>query len=142
MLDFQYRPTSHQSSERRAVSQMASTEQEYHFVKQLSEDFLCPVTLDLMLQPHQTNCCGKHLSQEAATKIQGEGGACPLCKEPQLNTVLDKWFRRQVNELHVFCCHEDRGCGWQGELSNLEHHVQSCPMKTTQLMTDLLKLPV
>ena len=121
---------------------MAPKEREYHFVEQLSKDFFCPVTLDLLLQPYQTNCCGKHLSQEAATRIEGEGRACPLCKEPHLNTMLDKWFRRQVHELHVFCRHEDRGCGWQGELSDLEFHVQACPLKTAPLMTDLLKLPV
>ena len=61
-------------------------------------------------------------------RIQGEGGACPLCKEPHLNTMLDKNIRRQVNELRVFCNHEDRGCGWQGQLSDLEHHVHSCSM--------------
>ena len=119
-----------------------STEQNYYFVEQLSEDFYCPVTFNLLLQPHLTECCGKHISQEAATRIQGEGGACPLCKEAHLNTMLDKNIRRQVNELRVFCHHEDRGCGWQGELSDLEHHVQSCPMKNFPLMTDLQKLPV
>ena len=121
---------------------MSSTEQEYHFVEQPSENFFCPVTFDLLLQPHLTECCGKHLSQEAATRIQRAGGACPLCKEPQLNTMLDKHVRRQINELRVFCLHEDRGCRWQGGLSDLERHAQSCPMKTAPLRTDLLKLPV
>ena len=106
------------------------TSKEYTFVEQPSEDFFCPVTYGLMFQPHLTECCGKHLSQEAATRIQGEGGACPLCNTPNLKTTLNKHFRRQVNALYVFCCHEDRGCGWQGELSELKHHIQSCPMKT------------
>ena len=56
--------------------------------------------------------------------------------------MLDKRLRRQVNKLRVFCRHEERGCGWQGELSDLEHHVQSCPMKNLPLMTDLQELPV
>ena len=65
--------------------------------------------------------------------------------------MIDKNFLRQVNELRVFCRHEDRGCGWQGKLSGLERHVQSCPMKTAPLRTaqshhmkttNLLKLPV
>ena len=43
--------------------------------------------------------------------------------------MLSKHFQRQVNELRVFCRHEDKGCGWQGELSDLERHVQSCPMR-------------
>ena len=126
----------------RISDQPTPAQEDFPFIEQPSEEFFCPVTYGLLLQPHLTACCGKHLSQEAATRIQGEGGACPLCNEPHLTTVLDKRFRRQVNEFRVFCHHEDRGCGWQGELSDLERHVQSCPMKTTPLMTDLLKLPV
>ena len=86
------------------------------------------MTYGLLLQPHLTSCCGKHLSQEATTRIQREGGACPLCKTPRWGTVLNKHFQRQVNALHVFCRHEDRGCEWYGELSYFERHVQSCPM--------------
>ena len=114
---------------------MASTDQEYRFVEQPSKDFFCPVTYGLLLEPHLTACCGKHLSQEATARIQGERGACPLCKESHFSTVLNKHFLRQVHELHVLCRHENRGCGWQGELSDLERHMQSCPMKTAPLIS-------
>ena len=121
---------------------MASIEQEYHFVEEPSKDFFCPVTFGLLLQPHLTGCCGKHLSQEATTRIQGEGGACPMCKKPHLSTMLNKHFLRQVNELHVFCHHKDRGCEWQGELSDLERHVKCCPMKTAPLLTSRIRCQV
>ena len=131
------------SSEGGAPSQTTlSTEQEYHFVEQPSTDFFCPVMYGLLLQPHLTQCCGNHLSQEAAARIQGEGGACPVCNAVPFNTVLNKHFLRQVNELHVFCRHEDRGCAWQGELSDLERHVPSCLMRDAPPMTELLELPV
>ena len=100
------------------------------------------MTFGLLLQPHLTSCCGKHLSQEAAIRIQGERGACPLCNEPDWSTVLNKHFKRQLYALRVFCRHEVRGCGWQGELSDLERHVQSCVMGDGPLMTELLKLPL
>ena len=124
---------------RKSSDQPPQAEEEFPFIEEPSGDFFCPVTYGLLLQPHQTMCCGKHLSQEAATRIQGEGGACPLCKEPHLNTVLDKWFRCQVNEVLLFCHHEERGCGWQGELSNFEHHVQSCPMKPQVCVTGVVE---
>ena len=127
---------------RKSSYQPTPAEEDFPFVERPSEDLFCPVTYGLLLQPHLTACCGKHLSQEAAARIQREGGACPLCNEPHFTTVLNKHFLRQVNELRVFCHHEDSGCGWQGELSDLERHVQSCPMKTASLMTDLLKLPL
>ena len=122
------------------MEQQTTEDKDYSFIEQPSDDFFCPVTFGLLLQPHLTSCCGKHLSQEATTRIQIEGGDCPLCKTPRWSTVLNKHFQRQVNALHVFCRHEDRGCGWHGELSDLECHIQSCPMTDRPLMTDLLKL--
>ena len=119
-----------------------STGHECSFVEEPSEDFFCPITYGLLLQPHLTLCCGKHISQEAAIRIEEKGGACPLCNAAHLNTVLNKHFLRQVKELRVFCRHEDRGCDWQGELSDLERHVHSCPMSCAEPMSELLKLPV
>ncbi|CAI8047990.1 hypothetical protein GBAR_LOCUS26520, partial [Geodia barretti] len=102
---------------------------EYRFVEQPSADFFCPVTMGLLLQPHLTSCCGKHISQEAAAKIRREKLPCPLCKKAHWNTMLDKRFRREVNALHVCCRHEDRGCGWQGEMTTFHTHAKSCPMR-------------
>ena len=124
---------------RKLSDQPLPVEDDFPFVEWPSKDFFCPVTYGLLLQPHLTACCGNHFSQDAVTRIEKKKGACPLCNELHFNTMLDKRFRRQVHELRVFCRHEDRGCGWQGVLSDLEHHVQSCPMKTTP---DLQKLPV
>ena len=119
-----------------------SSEEDYLFVEQPSKDLFCPVTFGLLLQPHLTSCCGNHISQEAASRIQRDRGTCPLCNTHQLTTVLNKHFQRQVKSLRVFCCHDDRGCGWQGELVNFDSHVQSCPMRDTPPMTELMKLPL
>ena len=132
---FLYRRISVQPSEGRDISQTSLAEQDFLFVEQPSKNFLCPVTYGLLLQPHLTACCGKHLSEEAAMKIQGEttiwlqgeGGACPLCNMPDLVTLPDKYFLHQVKMLRVFCHHKKRGCKWQGELFDMDHHHQSCP---------------
>ncbi|CAI8033424.1 Interferon-induced helicase C domain-containing protein 1, partial [Geodia barretti] len=116
--------------------------EDYLFVEQPSDDFFCPVTFGLLLHPYLTSCCGNHLSEEAASRIQREGGACPLCKKKDWSTMFNKHFQRQVNSLCMFCCHEDRGCGWQGELAAFHPHVNSCPMRDCPPMTELVKLPV
>ena len=122
--------------------QVPSVDEDYPFVEQPSDDFFCPVTMGLLLHPHLTSCCGNHISEEAASRIQREGGACPLCKKKDWSTMFSKHFQRQVNSLRVFCRHEDRGCGWQGELTAFHHHVNSCPMRDGPPMTELVKLPV
>ena len=118
------------------------SEEDYLFVEQPSKDYFCPVIFGLLLQPHLTSCCGSHISQEAASRIQREGGACPLCSTHPLTTLLNKHFQRQVKLVPVFCHHDDRGCGWQGELANFDSHVQFCPMRDAPLMTERMKLPL
>ena len=119
-----------------------TAEEDYLFVEQPSDDFFCPVIKCLLLHPHLTSCCGKHLSPKAVADIRGKGGACPVCKTQNWSTMLDKYFQRKVNSLRVFCRHEDRGCGWQGELAAFHRHVESCPMRDGPPMTELVKLPV
>ena len=41
------------------------------------------------------------------------------------------YFHHQVHKLCVVCRHKERGCGWEGELSALEHHVESCSWKNS-----------
>ena len=122
------------------VTEAVLTEMEYQFIQPPSKDFFCPVTFGLLLQPHQTTCCGHHLSDEAAARIQRAGGACPMCKNQSLATTPDIYFRRQVHALYVFCRHKERGCGWEGELSALEHHVDACPWKNSPLLEGMEKI--
>ena len=107
---------------------MASNEEfndECDFVEKLSEDYLCPVTFELLLDPVQTNfCCGNHLSRAAAEQLQVEGKPCPLCKETPLKTTDDRFFKRKVKQLKVRCSYKSAGCEWVGELGQLDNHLK------------------
>ena len=62
-------------------NKMASRKIDYDFVElteRPSQDFFCPVSLELLLEPQLTSCCGHHLSLEVVTRLQREGKACPM----------------------------------------------------------------
>ena len=101
-------------------------ERDYDFVERPSQDFFCPVSLELLLEPQQLSCCGNHLSLEAATRLQREGKPCPMCNEQEWNVVLDKYHRRRVHEVRVRCPHKGSGCDWVGEVNGLKGHADSC----------------
>ena len=103
------------------MASLSATDGEYDFVEKPSEDFYCPVTFDLLREPFLTACCGNHLSQEAVTRLQGQ--PCPVCKERNLNTIPDKYFKRRINEFKVHCLNKSLGCEWVGELGNLDRHL-------------------
>ena len=106
-------------------------EREYDFVEQPPEEFFCPVTFAVLLEPYLTQCCGNHLSQEAYQRLQGQ--PCPVCREENLAAVKDNFHKRKALSLKVRCPHKAEGCEWQGELRSLEQHVaQSCEHKVIQ----------
>ena len=101
-------------------------EKEFDFVERPSQDFFCPVSFELLLDPQQTSCCGNHLSLEVATRLQREGKSCPVCNGEQWSAMLDKYHRRRVHEVRVRCWNKDGGCGWVGEVNELRRHAVSC----------------
>ena len=107
-------------------NQPRSMQRDYDFVERPSQDFFCPVSLELLLEPQLTSCCGHHLSRDAATRLQREGKACPMCNGQGWNVVLDKYHRRRVHEVRVRCPYKGSGCDWVGEVNGLKAHADSC----------------
>lgn len=105
---------------------------EYDFVEELSQDYMCPVTWEVLRDPQQTTCCGHHLSLEAATTLQQDGKSCPICNEPNLATVPDKFHKRKVNDLKVRCSNKKNGCGWVGDFRSLGQHSDGCAKRPWQ----------
>ena len=104
-----------------------SPEQEYDFIKEPPGDFLCAVTLELLLEPYQTSCCGHHLSREVVERLKRERKPCPMCQIPNFDAHPDKYLRRKVRELHVRCPYKAGACEWVGDLGNREAHIRNCP---------------
>ena len=90
------------------------------------------MTFELLRDPHQTTCCGHHISVTAGAKLQQEGKLCPMCKEPNFTTQTDKYFKRVVNGLKVRCPHKGSGCEWVDDLGSLDQHTKVCPKRPWQ----------
>ena len=100
-------------------------EGEYNFVEKPSEEFFCPVTYEVLLDPVQANsCCGNHLSRSVADRLQAEGKPCLMCKATPLKTVKDTFFKRKVRQLKVRCSNKSAGCEWVRELGELDNHLK------------------
>ena len=106
---------------------------EYVFVTEPDDYFFCPVNYNMLLQPQQSICCGNHFSPEAVTVFQGN--ECALCKKKNFTTQPNKYFRDRVRSLDVFCQHKEKGCEWKGKVSELEHHMKTCPLRNTPSKT-------
>ena len=131
-----------------------ATNGKYTFVKDLPEDFTCPVCLDAIYDAKQTDCCGHHLCKACTDRLVASTGACPQCGTSPLATHDDLFMRRKLEQLHIYCtnrqarskvsyhyyptkpgevdvatiCNPIKGCEWSGEINNLQEHLdKQCP---------------
>ena len=68
-----------------------------------------------------TTCCGGHFCKGCVQKVKTQFDECPLCKEKPLNAVIDKYFKRQLDQLMIYCPQKE--CTWTGELGKVNEHL-------------------
>ena len=95
------------------------------FVEEPPEDFKCPVCLSVVKEPHLTECCGHLFCQKCIDRVIKYKRPCPLCKEADFHTMLDKRTLRELRELKVLCVRSKHGCRWEGTVNDLQRHLYS-----------------
>jgi len=105
-----------------AMSKLALKET-VNFVEPLTEEFKCPICLELLQNPYLSACCGNHFCESCANEVRKNVNKCPLCQERPLNGIINKGLKRKVNELKVYCLYKETGCDWMGDFGKIEQHL-------------------
>ena len=102
---------------------MSKTTVDIDFVELPSEEFNCPICLGILQDPYLTACCGNHFCEACIDNVKNNNDKCPLCQAKPLNGVVNKHFKRKLNELKVYCTHKREGCKWKGDYGKLNQHL-------------------
>ena len=92
----------------------------------------CPVCLQIIQEPYQADCCGYAFCQECIKRIKANSKRCPCCMAEQFNTFEDKRLKRTLYAFKVYCTNKRQGCQWEGELRQLDDHLNSTPSREKQ----------
>ena len=93
----------------------------------------CPVCLLVLRNPYQATCCGYSFCRVCIEKIKARNIACPCCKEDQFDHYPNKGLQRSLNGFKVLCTNKEQGCQWEGELGQLDNHLNYDPPEGKQL---------
>lgn len=112
---------------RRVTVSIMNGSYRYQLVNLPPDDVVCPICLDILVEPNLLTCCGQHLCKECGTRISK---VCPLCRDKKYQVVPDKYFERNtLNRLQVYCEEKSEGCPMKGDLYKLLPHMKDCGYK-------------
>ena len=101
------------------------SKEELSFVEEIPKqiEIECPICLKILVNPHLVSCCGHHFCEDCIERVDLCNRPCPMCKEKEYKSFIDKKCLRIINELQVYCTNKEKGCQWKGELKNLSTHL-------------------
>ena len=94
----------------------------------------CPVCLLVLRDPHQVTCCGKSFCKECIERVKAGHKSCPCCKQDAYNDFSNKGLRQPLYGFKVHCSNKEEGCLWQGELGQVDNHLN---LKATTVDNEL-----
>ena len=98
-------------------------QEDYEFVIPPPKSLECSICLLTLRDPHVISCCGNEFCQVCIERVKKDGKPCPLCNEQNFTTLLHKKLVREVNALVIRCPQKELGCEWEGELGQLQRHL-------------------
>ena len=92
----------------------------------------CPICLLILREPYQVTCCGNSFCRACIQKIKTKNKPCPTCNKENFTDYSNLGLQRPLYGFKVYCSNKDEGCDWQGELGQLDKHLNLNPDKDKQ----------
>ena len=87
----------------------------------------CPICLLVLREPFQVPCCGKSFCHGCIQELKAKGVPCPTCKKEDFVLFENKGLQQPLYGFRVYCSNKEKGCEWQGELGQLDSHLNANP---------------
>ncbi len=94
----------------------------------------CPICLLILRDPYQVTCCGKSFCEACIQEIKAKNQQCPTCKEDNFEHYPDLGLKQPLCGFKVYCCNKAKGCDWEGELGQLDQHLNLDPDEDKQFI--------
>ena len=88
----------------------------------LPEEGECPICHLIHRHPYQLRC-GKRICKECIEKIRAKSQLCPFCNEVDVTSFPDVAHMQYLGRYNVNCPNRSKGCEWEGQLADLDRHL-------------------
>eukprot|EP00794_Sanderia_malayensis_P014087 gene14087-15559_t len=113
-----------------------------NFINQLKSSLKCSYCKLALRDPLQTEC-GHRLCTGCYNKLFRENGSTGEIKCPADGSIVprnqvypDRFVKREIQNLDLYCKYRDSGCEWMGILKNYEDHMKHCRYEDIECTND------
>ena len=99
---------------------------DYEFVKTPFDDLICTVCFLPSKEPHLSACCGHTFCKSCLEGSKKFSNICPVCRREIFAAIFNKQADRAIRSLQLFCTNKKQGCEWQGEVNDINKHLDNC----------------
>ena len=115
------------------------------FLDTVNDLFFCKKCNLVARRLTATSCCGESYCHACIADICEQHKPCPECGQEDFSIYEQFKYQKRIGSLKVHCSFKSRGCGWSGQLDQLEHHFDSeqgdcqyvdikCPLNCQQVV--------
>ena len=130
ILDFEDEDSQEEEEESDSESDNENGGYDYAFVDPgPSDDQMCPICRLVARKACQANCCGKIFCKGCLEELRQHSNEfkCPICRRRLgRRHFKDKRMEREILHLQIYCTNKNEGCSWQGNLQDIDTHIQAC----------------
>ena len=87
----------------------------------------CPICFLVLREPFQVTCCGKSFCRACIERLAEENQPCSICNQCIYSSFQNKGLQQPLYGFQVSCSNKESGCDWQGELKQLDEHLNLIP---------------
>jgi len=99
---------------------------DYECVDVVLDILVCKICHLPSRDPYLSTCCGHVFCKSCLDMTWGSLTGCPMCRSTQFNVYENKQVDREVKNLKIFCVNKKKDCEWEGELRDIDQHLESC----------------
>lgn len=112
---------------------MATGGYDLKFASEVPDRLVCRICQLASRDPHLSVCCGHIFCKSCIENTKKSNHpACPICRDQQFPSVLNKQVDREVKSLTVHCSNNEEGCLWKGEARDFSVHAETCDFERVQ----------
>ena len=117
----------------------------YEFLEAVYDMLYCKKCNLVARRMTATSCCGESYCHACIADFCDQHKPCPECGEENFSIYEQLKYQKRIKALQVYCSLKHRGCGWVGQLNQLDHHLDcdqgdcqyvdiKCPLNCLQVL--------